>query len=481
MGNSGKEKFEEVGEIKESQTGTSEEGQKAKSSLDRGARTKSLEVELARFHLERIATGRRLTNLDKHLKSFALQLHEIVGHWQRRAGTKNPLDYAVEFAPGISATLIQVFALMPEEYQEYINVNDPKRSPNNEPYSWLDESIMNVLVQLECEKRNPDDTVQFGFQLAFDVRNSMDNLFEETHGKLYLEYRIHQKDIGEPESDWNPLKIYTFPKNTTKIVYFFNYSESHWTLLEMDLRKDQWVHTLYNSFDNGTGSDMKGPSWNAAKVNCHLLENLVQAALGIPPPAFPSKIISGLSNKQINDYDCGVLTVANAIQLLFGRKTERWSIDCNKARLEWLTLLNKKLATLESRENKVKKSATAGSRVIDKNCSENTFTDHVGNFIQNTAKDSEYSSTTSPEAYYNQAPPDRQNVLWRWKKAASKTSGKRPKNRKGDGNPVSLIQDFAEMHLQETTVPSSTASRANAETQPRNAVNEKADDGRRKT
>jgi hypothetical protein len=436
--------------------GRSEESRKAKNSLDRGGRTKSEEVELARIHLEKIATG-RLTNPDKYLKDFAFQMHEIIGHWQRRAGTKNPLEYAVEFAPGISATLLQVFALVPEDYQEYIKVNNPKRFPNNRPYSWLDESIMNVLVHLECEKRNPDDTVRFGFQLAFDIRDSMDNLFEQTSGKLFLEYRIHQKDIGEPETDWNPLKIYTFPKNTTKIVYFFNYSESHWTLLEMDLGKDQWVHTLYNSFDNGTNSDMKGPSWNAAKGNCHLLENLVQAALGIPPPEKPSKIISGLSNKQINDYDCGVLTVANAILLLFGRKTKRWSIDCNKVRLEWLTLLNKKLTTPEPCENKVEKSTTEGSGVTDKNCSENTFTDHIGNFIKNTTRD-------STEAYYNQAAPNRQNILWRWKKAATKASRKRPKNGERDGNSVSLTQDFAEMHLQETTVPLLTASRVHVET-----------------
>jgi hypothetical protein len=415
------------------------------SDMGKSEKEKFEEIELARVHLESIATG-RLTNPDKHLKDFALQLHEIIGHWQRRAGTKNPLDYDVEFSPGISATLLQVFALVPEEYQEYIKVNDSKRSPNNQPYSWLDESIMNVLVHLECEKRNPDDTVRFGFQLAFDVRESMDNLFKKTNGKLFLEYRIHQKDIGEPEPDWNPVKVYTFPKNTTKIVYFFNYSESHWTLLEMDLGKDQWIHTLYNSFDNGTNSDKKGPSWNAAKGNCHLLENLVQAAFGIPPPEKPSKIISGLSNKQINYFDCGVLAVANAILILFGGKTEQWSIDCNKARLEWLTLLNKKLATPEPCENEVEKSTTEGSGVMDKNCSENTFTDHIGNFIKNTTRDSGYTSTTSTEDYFNQAPSDRSNILWRWKNAASKASRKRPKNENGDGNSVSLRQDLAEMH-----------------------------------
>ena len=154
------------------------------SDMGKSEKEKFEEIELARVHLESIATG-RLTNPDKHLKDFALQLHEIIGHWQRRAGTKNPLDYDVEFSPGISATLLQVFALVPEEYQEYIKVNDSKRSPNNQPYSWLDESIMNVLVHLECEKRNPDDTVRFGFQLAFDIREPMDNQFKKS--KLFLE------------------------------------------------------------------------------------------------------------------------------------------------------------------------------------------------------------------------------------------------------------------------------------------------------
>lgn len=232
----------------------------------------------------------------------------------------------------------------------------------------------------------------------------------------------------------------------------------------MDLGKDQWVHTLYNSFDNGTNSNKKGPSWNAAKRNCHLLETLVQAALGIPPPEKPSKIISGLSNKQINYFDCGVLAVVNAILILFGGKTEQWSIDCNKARLEWLALLNKKLATPEPCENKVEKSTSEGSGVTDKNCSENPFTDHIGNFIRNTTRDPEYTSMISTEGYCNQAPPDRQKILWRWKSAATKASRKRPKNGKGEGNSVSLGQDFAEMHLEETTVPLLTASRVHVET-----------------
>jgi hypothetical protein len=64
-----------------------------KDSLDGGCRAKSEEVELARIHLEKIATG-RLTNPNKHLNDFALQLHEIIGHWQRLAGTKNHVAYA---------------------------------------------------------------------------------------------------------------------------------------------------------------------------------------------------------------------------------------------------------------------------------------------------------------------------------------------------------------------------------------------------
>jgi hypothetical protein len=271
----------------------------------------------------------------------------------------------------------------------------------------------------------------------------MDNLFKKTNGKLSLEYRIHQKDIGEPESVWNPVKIYTFPKNTTKIVYFFNYSESHWTLLEMNLGKDPW---------------------NAAKGNCHLLENLVQAALGIPPPEKPSKIESGLSIKQINYFDCGALAVVNALVILFGRKTEQWSIDCNKVRLTWLTLLNEKLGTPEPCENKVEKSTPEGSGATGKNCLENTFTDHIGNFIQNTTGNSEYTSTTSTEDYFNSVSPDRPDILWRRRNAASKALRKRPKNGKGKGNSVSLGQDFTEMHFEETIVPLLTASRVHVET-----------------
>jgi len=49
------------------------------SDMGKSEKEKFEEIELARVHLESIATG-RLTNPDKHLKDFALQLHEIIGH-----------------------------------------------------------------------------------------------------------------------------------------------------------------------------------------------------------------------------------------------------------------------------------------------------------------------------------------------------------------------------------------------------------------
>lgn len=57
---------------------------------------------------------------------------------------------------------------------------------------------------------------------------------------------------GAPDTDWNPEGQYTFSSDVEKIVYFWNYNENHWTVVEIDLAKNKnhWNKTLYNSMDN---------------------------------------------------------------------------------------------------------------------------------------------------------------------------------------------------------------------------------------
>jgi hypothetical protein len=52
---------------------------------------------------------------------------------------------------------------------------------------------MNFQVHLECECRHPEYTAQFGFGLASDVRESIDELFKMTTEMKFLEHAISKR------------------------------------------------------------------------------------------------------------------------------------------------------------------------------------------------------------------------------------------------------------------------------------------------
>jgi hypothetical protein len=271
------------------------------------------------------------TATEKDLRAFAIQFAEIINLWQSYAKEENPTYHDIEFGQGLKLNLLQVFALLAEEYQKYILVDDQDRSPNRDGYdmSWLHDQTMNVLVQLACHPGQ--DSVCFSRDLASGVRIKVDEVMQKAHSTSYLEYHIREMLENKPRSNWMADELYYFPPSTKRIVYFFNYSETHWTLLATDVSRGKWTHTLYNSLEIGP----KGAAWGAAHKQLPLIEVLVQGASALPKPK-RSEIVAGKSAQQTNSYDCGVITVYNAVQLLNGRKPEK-QVDSKQLRLEYVT------------------------------------------------------------------------------------------------------------------------------------------------
>jgi Ulp1 protease family, C-terminal catalytic domain len=271
------------------------------------------------------------TTTEKDLRAFAIQFAEIIKLWQSCAKEENPTYHNIEFGQGLKLNLRQVFALLAEEYQKCILVDDQDRSPNRNGYdmSWLDDQTMNVLVQLAC--RPGQDSVRFGRDLMSGVRIQLDEMMLKAHSASYLEYHVRAMLENKPRSDWMADELYSFPPSTKRIVYFFNYTETHWTLIATDVSREKWTHTLYNSLE----THPKGATWNAAQKQLPLIEVLIQGASALPKPK-RSEIVAGKSARQTNSYDCGVITVYNAVQLLNGRKPEK-RVDAKQLRLEYVT------------------------------------------------------------------------------------------------------------------------------------------------
>jgi hypothetical protein len=150
----------------------------------------------------------------------------------------------------------------------------------------------------------------------------------KAHSTSYLEYHIGEMLENRPRSNWIADELYYFSPSTKRIVYFFNYSEKHWTLLATDVSREKWTHTLYNSLEIGP----EGAAWSAAHKLLPLIEALIQGASALPKPK-RFEIVAGKSAQQTNSYDCGVITVYNAVQLLNGRKPEE-HVDAKQLRVE---------------------------------------------------------------------------------------------------------------------------------------------------
>jgi hypothetical protein len=90
----------------------------------------------------------------------------------------------------------------------------------------------------------------------------------------------------------------------------------------MDISPMAWKHALYNSDSHGE----KGTTWNAFKQQTPYLEQLIRLASGFPVPLSPSTLVLGTSAQQANSYDCGIISVHNALGLLSGNEP---SLDVN--------------------------------------------------------------------------------------------------------------------------------------------------------
>ena len=112
---------------------------------------------------------------------------------------------------GLKLNLLQVFALLAEEYQKCILVDDQDRSPNRDGYdmSWLHDQTMNVLVQLACHPGQ--DSVRFSRDLASGVRIKVDEIMLKAHSTSYLEYHIREMLENKPRSNWMADELYYFP------------------------------------------------------------------------------------------------------------------------------------------------------------------------------------------------------------------------------------------------------------------------------
>lgn len=144
----------------------------------------------------------------------------------------------------------------------------------------------------------------------------------------WLEDQIDLLSNDELEPD-----LYRFPPDTEKIVFLFNPTEIHWTVVEVELDDEGWTYNLYNSLCQGE----RGPTWKACQEQFPLLEKLICHASGFPEPE-SRKIIAVISAQQENMYDCGPIAMHNAMELLEGR-VPRYNVDTERLRRVYLLLI----------------------------------------------------------------------------------------------------------------------------------------------
>ena len=278
----------------------------------------------------------RYETLDQSARDFAAVLAEIVCLWQHFAQGEDPTSYQIDFGVGQPLTLVMVLALLPEEYQYFICIEDAHRSPfqDGENLSWLHEQTMEVLAELVTD---PDPgSRNFGPGLASMIRDDLDESWRKFTGRSWLEDQIYLLSKDELELD-----LYRFPSESKKIVFFFNPTEIHWTVVEVNLDDELWTYTLYNSLSQGA----KGPAWKACQEQLPLLEQLICRASGFAEPR-TREIVVGASAQQHNPYDCGPIAIHNAQDLLEGN-TPRTDVDTESIRLSSLHLIHDALLLLK--------------------------------------------------------------------------------------------------------------------------------------
>ena len=277
------------------------------------------------YNLVEVAENKEM---DELTQSFARTVADIVEWWASHTINENPISHFVDFGVGSPINLVMILALLPERYQGFIFIEDEGRSPsgNGENLSWLHEQTTDVLVRLSVD---PDSkSMHFGESLASMIRDSVDEGWRVFTGRSWLEDQIHLLSNDDLAPD-----LYCFPPETEKIVFLFNPTEAHWTVVEVDIHDYAWTYTLYNSLFQGE----KGPTWKACQEQFPLLERLICRASGFAEPA-TREIVIAKSAQQQNEYDCGPIAIYNAIELLEGRKPST-EIDPEVLRLKYLTLI----------------------------------------------------------------------------------------------------------------------------------------------
>jgi len=283
------------------------------------------QTEATRSWLAEIAES---PDLDELSQAFARTTAAIIRHWQEHAKGENPTSHIIDFGTGLKINLLMVLAILPERYQNGILIEDKNRSPSGDgdAASWLHEDTMNLLVGLF---HTQDSRRVFGQGLASMISNDIDESWKEWYEKSYLEHQIEQ--MSNNELSEQEMKLYQYPDRTEKIIFFFNPTGIHWTLVEVDLSQQCWTYTLYNSLSQGR----RGSTWKACKRRLPLLEHLICRVSGFPEPESRA-FIMGTSVQQKNHYDCGPIAVYNAIELLGNRRPSE-TIDAEHHRLCYLT------------------------------------------------------------------------------------------------------------------------------------------------
>lgn len=277
------------------------------------------------YNLVEVAENKEI---DGFTQLFAGTVADIVEWWQSHTINGNPTSHFVDFGVGSPINLLMILALLPERYQGLIRIEDESRSPSGdgENLSWLHEQTTEILVRLSVD---PDSTsMHFRESLASMIRDSVDEGWRVFTGRSWLEDQIHLLSNNDLEPD-----LYRFPPGTDKIVFLFNPTEAHWTVVEVDIDDYVWTYTLYNSLFQGE----KGPTWKACQEQLPLLEQLICRASGFAEPATREIVIAN-SAQQENGYDCGPIAIYNAIELLEGRKPST-EIDAEVLRLKYLMLI----------------------------------------------------------------------------------------------------------------------------------------------
>lgn len=267
-------------------------------------------------------------DMDQDARCFAETSAKIVEWWQKYAKENNPTSHLIEFGVNPPINLLMVLALLPEKYQGFIRIRDEHRSPfgNGENLSWLHEQTMDMLLGLRMDP--VPASARFGQGLALMVRDDVDEGWQLFTGRSWLEDQIHLWSNNELELD-----LYRFPPETKKIVFFFNPTEIHWTVVDVVLQDDVWTYTLYNSLSQGE----RGPTWKACQKQFPLLEQLICRASGFTEPGI-RKIVAATSTQQENPYDCGPIAIHNAGELLEGR-TPKTDVSTENLRLMYLRLI----------------------------------------------------------------------------------------------------------------------------------------------